>query len=325
MLDTVEDLIQQVRDVTDEDNVSDISPEFILRMLNRAQQDLVSELTRKYNAHFMGEVILTQSDFKADAAGNARVADIPLKTFGYRINNVDARIGNAWTPVRQVPFSYTLALDTNSGSSVPVVYAVQGNKIFVYPDIDQLTELRIRYQIRPPKLVEKQGRVTAISSNYVVLDDIGDGISSSVDDLSAFVNFIDANTGIVKGTAQVVGLNQTTNKVIIQTAAESLSRTTVFGSSVSAALPADLALDDYICLASGTCVPYLASDLTNYHVELAAFHVKRALGTVGNADFSERDRVIERISKMWSGRENSMKINRTRYPMYSWQSWFRGS
>ena len=326
MLDRVEDLIQQVRDVTDEDNVNDISDDFIIRALNRAQQDLVSEITRKYNPQFMQEVLLTQSDFKQDIQGKARVATLPVRSFAYRVNNVDARVGDTWVPVRQVPFSYTLSLDTNSGTSLPVVYSMQGNKIYVYPNIDQVTQLRIRYQVRPPKLVATQGRVTEIGENYVIVDDIGTGLSSSVDDLSAFINFVDAGTGLIKGTAQVVGLNDASNRVTIQVSSPNLSRTTVFGFAVSAAVPSDLALDDYVCLASGTCIPYLASDLSNYHVELASFHVKRALGTVGQADFSERDRVIERISKLWSGRENTMKINKTRnYPLYSWQSWFRGS
>jgi len=326
MLDRVEDLIQQVRDVTDEDNVNDISDDFIIRALNRAQQDLVSEITRKYNPQFMQEVLLTQSDFKQDIQGKARVATLPVRSFAYRVNNVDARVGDTWVPVRQVPFSYTLSLDTNSGTSLPVVYSMQGNKIYVYPNIDQVTQLRIRYQVRPPKLVATQGRVTEIGENYVIVDDIGTGLSSSVDDLSAFINFVDAGTGLIKGTAQVVGLNDASNRVTIQVSSPHLSRTTVFGFAVSAAVPSDLALDDYVCLASGTCIPYLASDLSNYHVELASFHVKRALGTVGQADFSERDRVIERISKLWSGRENTMKINKTRnYPLYSWQSWFRGS
>lgn len=326
MLDLVEDLIQQVRDVTDEDNVNDISDEFIIRALNRAQQDLVSEITRKYNPQFMQEVILTQADFKTDLQGKARVATLPTRSFAYRVNSVDAKIGDTWTPVRQVPFSHTLALDIESGTSLPVVYSMQGNKIYVYPNIDQLAQLRIRYQVRPPKLVATQGRVTEIGENYVIVDDIGTGLSSSVDDLTAFINFVDSGTGLIKGTAQVVGLNEASNRITIQVSSPNLSRTSVFGFTVSAAVPTDLSLDDYVCLASGTCIPYLASDLSNYHVELAAFHVKRALGTVGQADFSERDRVIERITKLWSGRENTMKINKTRnYPLYSWQSWFRGS
>ena len=50
MLDnTVEELILRVRDITDEANESDVSDDLIIRMLNRAQQELVRILTKHYN------------------------------------------------------------------------------------------------------------------------------------------------------------------------------------------------------------------------------------------------------------------------------------
>ena len=323
---TVEDLIQQVRDVTDEDNTSDVKDEFIIRMLNRAQQDLISEITRKYNPHFMKETYLTSSDFTTDSNGITRVATLPSQGFGYRINYVEAKVGDTWYSVSQVPHGHTLPFDTTNAASLPVVYAIQGNKLYVYPDTSQLTQLRIRYQFRAPKLNSTQGRVTAYSSanGTITLDSLGSSLSTSVDDLSAFINIIDSQTGVIKGTCQVSGINTSTKKLTVKSA--SLSRSTVYGYTVSTSLPSDIALDDYVCLASGTCVPYLSMDLSNYHVELASFHVKRALGTVDGADFSERDRIIDRVQKMWSGRENTMKIKRTRRGnMPNWTFFFRGS
>lgn len=325
MIDTVEDLIQQVRDITDEDNVEDISDEFIVRMLNRAQQDLVSEITRKYNPQYMSEVILTASDFTSDVSGVNRIADLSkyIQSVAFKINSVESKIGQAWVPVRQVPFSHTLALDIETATSLPVVYSTQGSKIFVYPNIDSLVSLRIRYQMRPPKLTSVIGRITDLVgptsfkiSNSAMLQDIGN------EDLSNFVNVIDPFTGNIKGTYQVT-LSADNETVVIAT--ENLYREKVFGYTVSTSL-VEISDDDLVCSAKGTCVPYLVTDLTNYHVEIAAFHVKRALGTVDNPDYQERDRIIERVSKLWAGREHLLKINRTRkYPLYSWQSFFRGS
>jgi hypothetical protein len=51
-------------------------------------------------------------------------------------------------------------------------------------------------------------------------------------------------------------------------------------------------------------------DLSNYHIELAAFFVKRAVGTVETADFSERDEVKKAASSFWTGRDMSMRVQR---------------
>lgn len=323
---TVADLIQQVRDVTDEDNPEDVSNDFIVRMLNRAQQDLISEITRKYNPQFMQEVFLTPANFEADGSGRKRVATLPPASFAFRINSVDAKIGDAWTPVRQVPFSHTLALDTSTGTSVPVIYSIQRNKIYVYPNVDSLVQIRIRYQLRPPKLVESQGRVIAFTENTIDLEDYAGDLTSVNTELKNYLNVIDQFTGVVKATLKVSGVTGNVVSISTTVPTEGQVRSSVFGNTISYEMPADIELDDYVTLASGTCVPYLSQDLTNYHVELAAFHTKRALGTVDVADFQERDRIIERISKLWAGRENVSKINRTRtFPLYSWQSFFRGS
>ena len=322
---TAEDLIQQVRDVCDEDNTSDVSNAFLLRMLNRAQQDLVSEISRKYNPHFMQEVYLAPSAFVADGTGNVRKMPLPKQGFGFQINSVEVQIGQSWFVIKQVPHKHTLPFDGQNVAALPVVYSIQGGDLFLFPDASTVTQVRLRYQFRAPKLTTTQGRITAYDASAftITVDSLGTDLSTSVDTLAAFVNIIDSQTGVVKATLQVSGINTTTKTLTIKTT--SLSRSIVFGYTVDSALPASIALDDYVCLASGTCVPYLSMDLSNYHVELAAFHTKRALGTTDGADYSERDRVIDRIQKMWSGRDYTLKINRTRRgQLPNWQYFFRG-
>ena len=321
---TTEDLIQQVRDITDEDNTNDISPELIIRMLNRSQQALVTELVRKYTPHFMNELYYTASDFTTDDQGRLRVLQLPKQSFAFRVLNVDAKIGTGWYAVRQSPAITTIGLDFNNQASLPVVYRIQGDKLYLYPDASAITNLRIRFSFRAPKLVPTQGRITNFSSDTstIVLDAVGSGLSTSVDTLAAFINVIDHLTGRIKATLQVSGINTTTKTLTIKTT--SLSRSTVFGYTVGTALPTDIALDDYVCLASGTCVPFLSMDLTNYHVEIAGFFVKRALGTVDTADFSERDKVMEAASSFWTGRDYSLRIRRKRKLTHPFL-FFRGS
>ena len=307
---TTEDLIQQVRDVTDEDNTTDVQDVFIIRMLNRAQQSIVHELTKKYSSHFFVESYYTSSDFINDAQGRLRVLQLPKQNFSYRIHNVDAKIGNVWYPVPQSPAIETIGLDFNNQSSLPVAYRIQGDDLYIYPDIQSVSSFRLRYAFRAPKLVATQGRITGFSTsnNTITLNSLGSGLTTSVDTLGAFINVIDGQTGRIKATLQVGGINTTTKVLTIKTS--SLSRTTVFGYTVASSLPSDIALDDYVCLGSGTCVPFLTMDLTNYHVELASFYTKRSLGTVESADFSERENIMKELSSFWSGRENTLRIRR---------------
>jgi len=142
---TAEDLIQQVRDVCDEDNTSDVSDAFLLRMLNRAQQDLISEITRKYNPHFMQEVYLAASDFVADGTGNVRKTPLPTQGFGFRVNSVEVKIGQTWHLIKQVPHKHTLPFDGQNLASLPVVYSIQGGDLFLFPDASTVAQVRLRY------------------------------------------------------------------------------------------------------------------------------------------------------------------------------------
>lgn len=322
---TVEELIQRVRDICDEENTTDISDPLILRMLNRAQQELVRILTRRYNPHFMRELEFSTSDLTADSSGNVRVLEIPDQAFGFAVNSVDAKLGVSWFPVQQVPFSYTLGLDTATSSSMPLSYAVQGNKIYLYPVPFGGTTIRVRFQFRAPKLIKSQGRITAFddAAETVTLDAVGSSLSTSVDDLTGFVNIVDHLTGQVKATCQVSGITSATKTLQMKTS--SLDRTAVFGYTTSAALPSDIALDDYVCLASGTCVPYLSHDLTNFLVDIAGMYVKRSLGTVDQADLIDREEIYRAVKGMQFGRQQTKKIQRkSENNNFSWQPWFRG-
>lgn len=325
---TVEELITRVRDITDEDNTTDISDDLILRMLNRAQQEMVRILSRRNNSYFKQELIFSGSDLVADANSQTRVLKMPSQSFGFAINSVDVKSGSAWLPVNQVPFSYSLGLDNTSSSSIPLHYSVSGNKIYLYPTPDSSVSVRVRYQFRAPKLVKSQGRITDYTDNTgaddtVVLDALGSSLSTSVDDLSAFINIIDHLTGEVKATMQVAGKADSTKTLTLESS--SLARDTVFGYTVATSLPTTISKDDYVCMADGTCVPYFSHDLTNFLVDIAGFYVKRKLGTVEQADFADRDEIYKAIRGMHFGRQKTKKIKRSNMEYVSPQWFFRGS
>lgn len=330
LLNTTTDLVQQVRDICDEDNTTDVDSDLIVRMLNRAQQEMLRILIKQHPSHFMKETIYAGTALENDANSQARVLTLDDQSYNFAINHIDAKIGNSWFPVRQVPFYRTLGFDNENSSSLPITYSVKGNKIFFYPTPKSTTSIRVRYQFRAPQITTNQGRITAFSSanGTVTLDSIGADLSTSVDTLGAFVNVIDYLTGEIKETLQITGINTTTKVITFQTTAGSLNRTLVFGYTVGSALPSDIALDDYLCSAQGTCVPLLAHDMTNYLVDIAGFHVKRKLGTVEPYDMEAYQDITKAIQSSQFGREYSKQIKRTRgtsdFP-YSQQWFFQGS
>lgn len=322
---TTADYITQVRDICDEDNTTDVTDALVLRMLNRAQQEMVRILTRNYKGHFMREEIYSYSDLKTDANGQTRVLPVADQAFGFSVNAVDVKIGTSWFPVQQVPFSHTLGLDNAVDSSFPLSYSMQGNDIYLYPAPSNATSVRVRYQFRAPKLVKCQGRITAFDSNNVTvtLDAVGSGLSTNVTDLTAFVNIIDHLTGEIKATMQVSGITAASKTLQLKTSA--LDRSEVFGYTTSTALPSTISKDDYVCLADGTCVPYLSQDMSNFLVDIAGFYTKRKLGTIEQADYIERESIFKAIASMQFGRQYTKKINRTRTTSnFSLQPFFRG-
>ena len=157
----------------------------------------------------------------------------------------------------------------------------------------------------------------------MTLSALGSDLTTSVTTLGAFVNIIDHLTGEVKATVQISGI--TTGTKVLQVKTASLDRDTVFGYTVSTALPTDIALDDLVCSADGTAVPLLAHDLTNFLVDIASFYTKRKLGNVDSADFAEREQIYKAVQSMPFGRQYTKKIHQAEYSdIFSWQPFFRG-
>lgn len=323
---TADELIQRVRDIVDEDNTTDISDALILRMLNRAQQELVRILTKRYKNHYMREVVYSTSDMTTDASSATRVLEVPNQAYGFAVNYIDAKIGSSWFPVQQVPFPYTLGLDNNQSSGLPLSYALKGNYVYLFPAPHSGTEVRIRYQFRAPKIVASQGRITAfdLSTETMTLDSLGSDLTTSVTNLWAFLNIIDHLTGEIKGTVQISGITTTTK--VLQVKTSSLDRSSVFGYTVRSDLPADISKDDLVCTADGTAIPLLAHDMTNFLVDIAGFYTKRKLGTVDQADFADRDAIIKAIESTQFGRQYTKKIHQTdSSDLFSWHPFFMGS
>lgn len=307
-----DNLITQVRDATDESNTEDVTDAEILRALNRAQKKFVRIATRRYKDFFKREQSFTVSDF------SGRELTIPEAAFGLIINEFHAIIGGVAYEILPATTRQTALIETTAQADIGHYYAIRGDKLLVYPQPSGGTNAtyRLRYQIRPPDLVTQQGRVTNIddiASGEFYVDAVGSDLSTSVSDLSAFINVIDGTTGLIKTTLQVSALDSTTKKVTFKTSG--LDRSAVFGRTVGSSLSStEIALDDYICLAHGTCIPELVRDYDDYMIAYAALEVKRRMGEDVSSEYAQVRDLEQDIEKMWSGRPGRQRVaRRNRY------------
>lgn len=297
-------MVEAVRQLSDEDNTTDISDSDIIASLNRGQQRLVRIASRKYEPMFMRETTLSSFD-----GTNSNEATIPETAFSLIIDQVDVVLNNRSYRVTQAPIRQMSELETGSSTtSIPWYYSIRGNKILIYPYPSSNTSLRVRYQIRPPKLVKSQGRITTIDSGntQVYIDSVGSDLTTSIAALKAFVNLVDGTTGLVKATMQISNIDTDSNIISFKTS--SLDRSTVFNQTVSTSLPSDLGLDDYLTIADGTCIPQLVRDYSDFIIQHSVVETLNRLGLPSNEAYARLKELEDDVMKMWSGRPRSRRV-----------------
>lgn len=303
----VDDLVTEVRDVIDENNTADLSDEELLRFLNRAQKKLGRLVARHAPDLFKRETSVTSS-----GASGAEVPDLSL---GFMVTDVATRNGNSWYPAQRRGLKELTALESEASTNLPLYYACLGRRIKFFPVSTSGTVHRVRYQYRPPDLVKAYGRVVAFAESgaggstvTVTLDTLHEGLTTSVDNLGAFVNLIDGLTGEIRATMQIANINTSTNVLTFKSS--SLDRTVVHGLDVSSALPAELAKDDYVCQANGVCIPLLFQDYDDFLVAHAAVEVKKKLGESVQEDMANLSGLEEDLRLAWAGREAHKQVTR---------------
>lgn len=301
----VDDLLSMTRSQVDESNTSDLSNTKILQALQRAQMKLVRLATRRYAPMFQATQTLT-------VESGTRNVTIPEAAFGLKVNKVDIIVGTQAYKVDAATESQVSAWDnTATTTTIPQYWTHQGSVIKLYPRPTSAVSVRVTYQRRPPDLVLSQGRIHSYDSDAVTceLDALGSGLTTSLAALGCFVNWVDGTTGIVKATLQVSALDTATKTVTFKTSG--LGRATVFGQTVATALPTDAATDDYLCLASGTCIPMLVADYADYLVQFAVVELKRKQGEDVVAEVAALRELESDVTAMWAGRPGARRIRRT--------------
>lgn len=304
----VDNLVSDTRRQLDEANRESVrDDEDILPALNRAQNYALDILARKYKEPILTHRMITLLPGESEY-------DIPEDAFEQRLLLVESFNNNTFSELELVDFKDIGRYEVVSqNSSLPYYYCVIGDKFKIIPSsVGQGRQLRLWYLLDPMPLVLSQGRVNLVNaaSNYIILDAIGTDLTTESDNLDSFVNLIDGASGRVKGTLQIQSIINT--KVQFKSVP---TRTTVLDIVVDtdlAALTSGLTLeqDDYVCLSSGTCVPFLKKPLSNFLTQYAVAELTRKLGGVEGLEEGVLKRFEEQIDKAWVMRPNGLRVRK---------------
>ncbi len=319
LLYTVDNIVEEIRSQLDEENVDSINTESdILPSINRGQDFAFDILGRKYPEPLLRSEPLTLVNGTPDY-------DIPESVFEDRILKVEIQIGSGTNAQYQevLRVSYRDLHEYEGGIvGIPEAYAIVGRKIRFAGIPNGTYSARIWSLRNPEKLVLPQGRITIVNSasNYVVVDELGDSLTTESDQLGSYVNLVDGQTGEIKGTCQIQSI--TGSRITFRTTplrASVLNRTVVELADVT------VAQDDYLSPIDGTCVPYFGRPVSNFLIQFSVAELSRKLG--GSADMEEKvlDKFEKQVERTWAGRETSLRIKK-RSPIWgrtqSTRRWF---
>ena len=308
---TVDDLIDEVRALTDEENVDTVSTtRDILPALNRGQEYAWDILAKAYPDPIVKTSTLTLVSGTSDY-------DLPEDTFQDRIVKLETIIttaasGSLYSRIDRISYKEADLYETTGNYAYPYKYYVFGRKMHIIPTPSGAKNARMWYIRDPERLIVKQGRITAVNSGslYVDLDAVGSGLSTTADSLANYANVIDGQTGEVKSSMQISTIDSTTNNRI--TFRSALSRSTVLGRTIGASMASTTSVDDYLCLVQGTCVPFYAAPVVNFLVQFAVLQISPNKGGGDAMTEAQLLKIFkEQVESNWAGREPTTKIKST--------------
>lgn len=310
LLYTVESLINEVRSLLNEENVDAVDTTAdIIPALNRGQDYAFDILARKYPEPILAyetlDLIADQSEY-----------DIPETVFEDRVLKLEmsvpsgSQLGATQREVQRISYRDISNYESASKTNIPYYYAIIGRKIRFVPRPTGTYDARVWYLRNPEKLVFPQGRITIANStgNYIIVDSVGDDLTTESDQLGSYVNVIDGQSGLLKATLQIQSINE--NKITFRTVP---TRSTVLNRTIAGSFDSTVVLqDDYLCAIEGICVPYYGQPTSNFIVQFAASQIRSQRLGGGNAAEEESilDKFEKQMERTWVGREKSMRIQK---------------
>jgi hypothetical protein len=300
---TVNELMTAVRQQLNEDStlsVSDLGD--ILPALNRAQNYALDILARHYKDPLLASTMI-------HAVAGQTLYDIPEDAFEMRLLKVEVKVGGNFSELTRIDYlDVALYENTQAMVSIPMYYNIIGNQFKVLPAASGTYNFRVWYLKDPLPLVSSQGRLNSVNElgNYVIIDEVGQDLSAVSDSLDSFVNIIDGATGATKGVLQIQSIQN--NKITFKTVP---TRATVLDVTVSTSLVGlGVQLDDYLCLSSGTCVPFLKKPFSNFLVQFAVAEIVRKLGGDAATEEQVLQKFEQQVERTWVQRPNPLRIQK---------------
>jgi len=312
----VDDLLSQVRQQTDEGNTEDITDSDILLALNRGQRNAANILARRF------EEMMWESTEITSVSGQ-RNYSIPSDAYAGRIEMIEvATSTNIRYKLQRMGNHKSTNFVTSAQTDIPTYYTMKRDEFEVYPTPKGGLTIIVHYNKKPEDMVLQQGRISSIdtTNNYVIVDDIGSSISttsSANNPFGLYLNIIDYNTGDIKRSMQVSALDTTAEQITFK--ASGLTRSTVLGRTIETTIGSDVAVDDYVCLVTGTCVPEVDEAYTDYILQHTIIAIKRRLGEPIVDEMEELKELKGELSKAWAGREHSHRVRKAS------KSWVNGN
>lgn len=304
---TVDNLLSEVRSMLDEDNRENVRDvEDLLPALNRAQDYASNILSRHYESP-----MLTNTTVNLESG--SQEIDIPDDAFEQRVEKLELFIKQLYYPIKRVDYRDISLYETPTNVNVPYFYSIIGKKIRLVPGPTGTYPARLWYLKDPDPLVPVQGRITRVqaSNNRIVVDSVGSDLSTESDNLASFVNVIDGQTGTVKGTFQIKAISG--GRIEFKSFIDG-GRTEVHGRTISTAMATTgdnvIEIDDYICSAVGTCIPFFQKPFSNFLVQYAVAEIRRKLGGPADMELRVLEELEKQVERSWVGREQSMRVKK---------------
>lgn len=300
---TVDMLLSDVRSMLDEENTENVSDDSdLLPALNRAQDYAANILSRHYESPMLTRADVTLSSSEQEYS-------IPEDAFEERLEKVEVYINQTYYPLKRIDYRDISLYETPTKINVPYYYCVIGNKYRLIPGPTGTYPARIWYLKDPDPLVQVQGRITRTDSSggFVYVDNVGSSLTTESDELDSFVNVIDGQSGEVKQTLQIKSISS--NKITFKTVIDG-GRTSVYGRTISTSLSSEVAIDDYLCSAKGTCVPFFQKPFSNFMIQYAVAEITRKLGGPADIELRVLKELEEQVERSWVGREQSLRVKK---------------
>jgi hypothetical protein len=268
--------------------------------LNRAQTHAFSLLAKHYPDPLVTESTTTLVPGQRDYP-------MPENIFEDRLEVVEVWDGTYSNSIRRLPFRQGSQREDISRYPYPVNYYIRGRTIRLVQKPGTAYTLRFLYLREPDTLVKSQGRISSKGTDYVVVEDIGEEVTTTEDELGNYVNIIDGQTGEIKQTLQI---NNISGSKISFRSVPSRQGGYILNRPISSSVDLDVELDDYICSVKGTCVPFFLYPIKSFLVQHAVSEIK----AIQDRDHVAEDTLRKDFEKMLlaqdMGRSNTKRVTK---------------